>query len=407
MNVDWAEQARPLRMEDTPRRLGRRLLRWTLAVLGLAFLGVSAWYGYRVATGRTTAPVFAKSSAESARVALRRADGARWAPEVTKAAEAALRAAQLEYRRQEVAFFLVRDFDGARAALRRAEEQLAQAQRVAVQRRTEIRAGAQEAIERADAAVSRTQQVSRAIALSKYEHMLLQKSRMAVQEARLLFGSEEYAAAEQRAELAGLQAGRVTDRAAKVAARFTDPGEVRAWKRMIDETIAWSRRTGAPAIVVVKEGHRMTLYDNGRAVRTFRVELGSNSAHDKLYAGDNATPEGQYRVTAKKGRGASKYYKALLLNYPNEEDRARFARLRRAGEIPRGVSPGGLIEIHGDGGRGKDWTNGCVAVTNREMDDLFNRVGVGTPVTIVGSDGTAGAFTTVLRSHASDVTRTD
>jgi L,D-peptidoglycan transpeptidase YkuD (ErfK/YbiS/YcfS/YnhG family) len=407
MNVDWAEQARPLSMDDVPRHPWWRLMRWAFALLVVALAGTTAWYVYRVGTGRTAAPVYTRASAESALAALRRADGDRWAPEVTRAAEGALRAALLEYRRQEASFFLWRNFDAARDGLRRSEEQIRQALRVSAAQRDEARAEAEASIARAVEAVRQTESVSRTIALSKYEHMLLQKSRMAVHEARLLLRTEDYAAAGKRAELAGMQAGRVTDRAARVVARFTDPGQVRAWRRMIDETIEWSRRTGSPAIIVAKETHTMTVYDDGRPVRTYRVELGSNSAHDKLYAGDNATPEGQYKVTAKKGQGASKYHKALLLNYPNEEDRARFARLRRAGEIPRGVSPGGLIEIHGDGGRGKDWTNGCVAIPDREMDDLFNRVGVGTPVTIVGSDGKAGSFTSVVRSLQADAARAD
>ena len=94
----------------------------------------------------------------------------------------------------------------------------------------------------------------------------------------------------------------------------------------------------------------------------------------------------------------SNYYKALALNYPNDEDRAEFDRLRRAGRIPRGTSLGGLIEIHGEGGRGRDWTKGCVALANQDMDDLFRRIGVGTPVTIVGGDG-QGVFARMVREH--------
>jgi len=71
--------------------------------------------------------------------------------------------------------------------------------------------------------------------------------------------------------------------------------------------------------------------------------------------------------------------------------------LRR--RIPRGASMGGLIEIHGNGGRGKDWTKGCVALRNSDMDDLFRRTSVGTPVTIVGGDG-QGVFARLVREHA-------
>ena len=62
--------------------------------------------------------------------------------------------------------------------------------------------------------------------------------------------------------------------------------------------------------------------------------------------------------------------------------------------------PGGLIEIHGEGGRGEDWTRGCVALSNRDMDDLFRRVAVGTPVTIVGAEDSAGRFATLASTLA-------
>jgi murein L,D-transpeptidase YafK len=98
----------------------------------------------------------------------------------------------------------------------------------------------------------------------------------------------------------------------------------------------------------------------------------------------------------KKDRGQSRYHRALLLDYPNAADRERFAAAKRRGEIPRGAGIGGLIEIHGEGGRGQNWTEGCVALSNRDMDDLFRRVGTGTRVTIVGGDGRDGAFSDLL-----------
>jgi murein L,D-transpeptidase YafK len=134
-------------------------------------------------------------------------------------------------------------------------------------------------------------------------------------------------------------------------------------------------------------------------VRSYAAELGYNSAGNKSRSGDGATPEGRYRITSKKPVGQSTYHMALLLDYPNAADRRRFERERRAGRIGRNVSPGGLIEVHGEGGRGKDWTKGCVALTNSEMEDLFARVDIGTPVTIVGGDGNGGTFTHLVDMH--------
>src|SRR6185436_16037167 len=148
-----------------------------------------------------------------------------------------------------------------------------------------------------------------------------------------------------------------------------DAGNISVWRKMHADTVAWSKSTGGNAIVVVKDSHRLHVYDGGRRVQSYRAELGYNMFEAKLRSGDGATPEGRYRVMAKKGKGSSTYYKALLLDYPNEQDRARLAQARRAGQVARGASAGSLIEIHGEGGQGKDWTRGCVALSNHDIDD--------------------------------------
>lgn len=189
----------------------------------------------------------------------------------------------------------------------------------------------------------------------------------------------------------------MSGRAAEAASRYVDRRLVAGWRRMAAETITWSKSTGAKAIVVYKDDHRLTLYDDGGPVRSYPADLGYRAVNDKLRSGDAATPEGKYRVTSRKIH--SLYHLALLLDYPNAEDRARFDQLKREGAIPRSAGIGGLIEIHGEGGRGKDWTRGCVALSNPDMEDLFSRVAVGTPVTIVGSDGRGGVFTDLVHKH--------
>ena len=119
--------------------------------------------------------------------------------------------------------------------------------------------------------------------------------------------------------------------------------------------------------------------------KEYDVVFGKNWIGDKQYAGDRATPEGMYMVTKKKGIRETGYHKALMINYPNDEDRAQFAERKRKGLLSRNSRLGGLIEIHGEGGKGGDWTMGCVALTSDNMDELFNRLAPGSPVTIVGS----------------------
>ena len=169
---------------------------------------------------------------------------------------------------------------------------------------------------------------------------------------------------------------------------YTTTAAAGRWELWIRETIALSRRTGDYVILVDKLKHKCHLYRSGRRVRTYDIDLGGPIG-DKQRAGDRATPEGMYRVIQKRSRGQTIYYKALLINYPNEEDRAQFAMAKRNGWVPRRAHIGGLIEIHGEGGRNEDWTLGCMALHNRDMDELFRLVNVGTPVTIVGTIGRA------------------
>jgi len=168
-------------------------------------------------------------------------------------------------------------------------------------------------------------------------------------------------------------------------ARFEDRASLSRWERWVRETVADSARRGRPALVVDKLRRRLHLFAGGRRVAVFPVELGVQGLRRKLHAGDRATPEGRYRVVEVKTGGATRFYKALLIDYPNPEDRRRYQEARRQDLIPRGAGVGGLIEIHGDGGRGQDWTDGCVALSNDAMDRLLRHARVGTAVTIVGT----------------------
>lgn len=157
------------------------------------------------------------------------------------------------------------------------------------------------------------------------------------------------------------------------------------WKSWVDKTIALSKTTRDYVIIVDKYSRKLMVYIAGVKKYEYTAELGQNWVGDKRVSGDKTTPEGMYKVIRKLEKSKTKYYKALLLNYPNEEDTARFRAGQADGSIPAGAKIGGLIEIHGSGGRGADWTDGCVALTDREMDIIYRIVKIGTPVTIVGS----------------------
>ncbi len=171
------------------------------------------------------------------------------------------------------------------------------------------------------------------------------------------------------------------DTLAPILARYADWTLLAKWKRWASETVAESRRQGKVAIVVSKLDRLLYLYRGGAIVKSYPVAIGRYGSSLKRRAGDYATPEGKYSIIQK--RPQSKYFKALLINYPNEADREEFAAAIRRGQIPPSSGIGGLIEIHGGGKDGM--TDGCIALDNNQMSELFNLVDVGTPVTIVGS----------------------
>ncbi len=155
------------------------------------------------------------------------------------------------------------------------------------------------------------------------------------------------------------------------------------WEKLNKEALqlSHSRRV----IMVDKIARKCYVYKNGKITHAFNSELGRNWVGDKNKQGDKSTPEGKYYVTKKLKGSQTIYYKALLINYPNEEDKARFNSNKANGVIPKTAQIGGLIEIHGGGGKGTDWTDGCVALTDKDMDKIYPLADVGTPVFIVGS----------------------
>lgn len=141
----------------------------------------------------------------------------------------------------------------------------------------------------------------------------------------------------------------------------------------------------APTIDLVKvEKSRKRLYllSAGQVVREFAIALGGNPVGHKQQEGDHRTPEGRYVLDFKKPDSA--YYRAIHISYPNASDLANARQ--------RGVRPGGAIMIHGQkngfGGLGPvtqkyNWTDGCIALLNDDMDELWKLVEVGTPIEIV------------------------
>ncbi len=135
-------------------------------------------------------------------------------------------------------------------------------------------------------------------------------------------------------------------------------------------------------LVVVKKGEkRLYLFKGNTSFKEYNVVFGSNPKGHKMQEGDERTPEGKYFLDYKNADSA--FYKSIHISYPNKEDKKRARK--------KGVNPGGQIMIHGQkNGFGFfgfitqffNWTDGCIAVKNSEMDEIWSSVKVNTPIVI-------------------------
>lgn len=140
-------------------------------------------------------------------------------------------------------------------------------------------------------------------------------------------------------------------------------------------------------VLVNKSDYSLQVYYNGRAIRNYKAVFGPRPQEDKCREGDRCTPEGSFIIQNINPR--SQYNKFMLLNYPNDSSRAKFNRLKAKGILPASATIGHSIGIHGIWPGGDDmiemgvgWTDGCIALRNTDVDELYTLVGVGTKVFI-------------------------
>ena len=138
----------------------------------------------------------------------------------------------------------------------------------------------------------------------------------------------------------------------------------------------------ADRVVVLKQERTLQLLYHGKVIKAYKIALGGEPIGPKLQQGDHKTPEGTYVLDSRNAN--SQFYKSIHISYPNARDRASARQ--------KGVSPGGDVFVHGlpnhygwigTSHRLKDWTDGCVAVTNEEIDEIWRAVPDGTPIEIL------------------------
>jgi lipoprotein-anchoring transpeptidase ErfK/SrfK len=221
----------------------------------------------------------------------------------------------------------------------------------------------------------------------------LMKAEIALLEAQKYHENYDYNTAKDKISQANSHLNRAEEKMMPILNRYGDHDQVMKWQQWAKQTIHESNRNKSLAIIVNKSRRTLTLYKNGIPSKTYQIGLGLYSARDKLHAGVHATPEGRYKIIRKIPK--SRYYKALLINYPNEDDQKQFLLAKKKGSIPEHTGIGGLIEIHG-GGRDST-TYGCIALDNPSMEELYNLVYIGTPVTIVGATNFQNRISSALQ----------
>jgi len=312
------------------------------------------------------------------------AEGVARAPGLCAAAQSILVRAEAETRTQSRRSALRRDYDeAARLAL---EARLA-AETCAFQAgaaRARTRGRARKAIEELSSALPRASSLSRHVGDADIAEELRQAG-IALGEAKVAFERVQFERAEEAAERGRAGLSHSVTAINRLFDTYATSPRRADWKRWVKETLRDSQRAGEPVILVDKLRRELLVYRGRDELATYEVDLGIGGMNSKVRAGDDATPEGRYRITEVRGPGQTRYYRALMLDYPNAEDLARFRKMKRSGDVGRRDEVGSLIEIHGHGGRKQDWTKGCVALDDDHMDDLVPRVRVGTRVTIVGT----------------------
>lgn len=144
---------------------------------------------------------------------------------------------------------------------------------------------------------------------------------------------------------------------------------------------------GSISIVIDKSDYELSVYDDKGWYATYPVVFGNGKLDDKKFQGDKNTPEGKFRITAK--RVHDKWCRFLSLDYPTKDDIEKFNKRKEKGEIPANASIGGGIGIHGTWphedfviDQYKNWTLGCISMKNEHVMEIYNFVTVGTKVNI-------------------------
>lgn len=307
----------------------------------------------------------------------------RYSNKLYQKAKADYDSAMVNWKKQNEKFILFRDYGKVAEFARKSAESARKASSNSSKLSKNLVVSVKDKIDSLNGLITNVNKLFSILPLPNDIRNKISKGKLLLRESELYFEKGDYLAANDKAGNAGEML------LSSYKRTFDDLEEYFSsqpyWKKLVSTTIENSGKNQSTAIIIDKFARKLYVYQSGKKKCEYDAEFGKNWMGKKRLKGDKATPEGIYLVKNKIPANKTKYFRALLLNYPNRVDIDNFNKDKETGILPGNAQIGGLVEIHGNGGKGTDWTDGCVALTDSDMLKIYNIIQVGTPVVIVGS----------------------
>jgi len=360
-----------------------KAVRWLLIIVSILVAGSAGYSIFKIVTEKLPGKEINEARESLARA--KKNDASNFASNKLKEAESMYNAAMEEWAMQNEHFFWFRDFTKTRDLASKSLAISSDAKQQSVDEKNKLSKQLKTDMIQAEKKIEKFESIYKSLPLARETFDFFNKGKMEYLEAKNELKTGDLKKAALLVERANSNLLKAENSAQRKIEQFFKNYPQWSKNARLAEQLS---KKGQTVILVNKIESKCAVMKSGKTVKIFDAELGSNWMADKVMRGDRSTPEGVYKITEKKKGDKTKYYKALLINYPNKEDESRFEMLKKSGSIPRTAQIGGLIEIHGDGGKGIHWTDGCIALRNKDMDQLYDLCSNGTQVIIIGSDKT-------------------
>jgi L,D-peptidoglycan transpeptidase YkuD (ErfK/YbiS/YcfS/YnhG family) len=361
-------------------KLKRRII-FFLSILFLGLVGFGLYSMYKYITNQP--PTEASAKALEALAYAKSESANKYATAKVKKAELVHSQAMREWDYQNKKYFFSRNFDRVEKLMIEAESLALEASGEATNRKVSAKGLIEKKLKTTLQELELFEKKFKILPLSSQTFSSFSKSKMLYTEALGKFKEKDYHEAEKAIKESETQITKIN----KIARnKLTDYyRDFPIWKRNARRAREMSRN-GQIVILVNKFESTCYVLKSEKVIAEYKSEFGTNWMGDKRFMGDHATPEGIYKVVKMKSGSKTRYYKSLTINYPNDDDEAAFNAMKKSGSISKKSKIGSLIQIHGFGGKGVHWTQGCIALENKDMDKIYNIARINTPVVIIGSE---------------------